>query len=737
MSLIFSTQIKATHIVGGEIYYDNLGGNNYKITLKIYLDCFLGQAPLDNPAFVTIYDANNNVIQTINIPLISQSNVPPSINNPCIQTPNTVCVEEGIYEATVNLPPRTGGYYIVYQRCCRNNSILNIINPGSTGSTYWEHIPGPEVVAVNNCPRFNKFPPIFICNGLQIKFDHAATDPDGDVLVYSLCSPYQGLDGCCPSVQNPAITPNCAAPPPSCPNVNTPPPYTGVNFLSPYTGSYPMSSNPALNINSTTGFLNGVPDINGQWVVGVCVQEWRGSTLIGTHYRDFQFNVVACQISVLAQFNDQTMSVNIAGNIFPNQFCSGYTLQFNNNSINGSSYFWNFGDLGTLADTSHLMSPQYTYPDTGAYLVTLIANPGKPCADTATKVYYVYPNLIPTFTAPPPQCITGNSFNFTVGGQFAIAYTTYTWSFGPSANPVTSNFMSPNGVVYNTPGIYTVTVTLQQKMCKKTLKDTIEVYPRPQANFVADSVSACDPATVTFTNNSVSSGTPTYLWQYSDGGSSTAVSPTHVFTPAGVYNVTLTIISTAGCIDTSKFVVPGMVTVHPLPVAAFSLTPTQTSIFDPDISFFDQSTNAANWYYDFGDGNGSSDQNPTHQYTMAGEFDIVQTVTNQFGCLDTAVRRVIIEPEFRFWIPNCFTPGNHDGMNDVFKPSLIGVEKYLFEIYDRWGECIFRTRDTPTGWNGTYLGKPCKQDVYVWMITFYNTVTLREEVHYGHVTLLK
>lgn len=733
--VVFTIQLKATHIVGGEIYYDKLAGNNYKITLKVYRDCFNGLPPLDNPAFISIFDKNSVLLDTIRLPLISQNNVPPSINNPCIQTPGGVCVEEGIYEGIINLAPRNGGYYVVYQRCCRNNSILNILTPGTTGATYWQHIPGPEVVATNSSPRFNKFPPIFICNGIPIKFDHAATDPDGDVLVYSLCAPYEGLDNCCPIV--PTASPMLSCTGPGFCQYNNPPPYNPIQFVSPYSGTFPMSSNPAVNVNSTTGFLNGVPDIDGQWVVGVCVQEFRGATLIGTHYRDFQFNVVTCSISVLAQFNEQSTPISISGNPFPNQFCNGMNIQFSNNSINGNNYLWNFGDPTTLGDTSQLTNPSYVYPDTGAYLVTLIANPGKPCADTTTKTYYVYPPLAPTLSAPPPQCITGNSFNFNVGGIFAPSYTTFNWNFGASAVPVTSTLQSPNGVTYNSAGVFPLSVIVKQKMCQKTLKDTIEVYPIAIANFVADSVTLCDPASVTFTNNSTSGGVPIYLWEYSDGSSSNETSPTHVFSPAGVYDVTLTIISVAGCIDTTKFVVPGMITVSPLPTAGFSLTPTETSIYEPDINFFDASISSVSWNYNFGDGDGSSDQNPIHTYTKPGEYSIVQTVVNQFGCVDTAIRVVKIIPEFAFWIPNSFTPGNKDGKNDIFMPSVFGVEKYLFEIYDRWGECIFRTRDTPTGWDGTYLNKPCQQDVYVWMITFYNIVTKREEVHYGHVTLLK
>jgi gliding motility-associated-like protein len=70
-------------------------------------------------------------------------------------------------------------------------------------------------------------------------------------------------------------------------------------------------------------------------------------------------------------------------------------------------------------------------------------------------------------------------------------------------------------------------------------------------------------------------------------------------------------------------------------------------------------------------------------------------------------------------------------------PIVFGVEEYKFDIYDRWGEKIFSTTDTTSGWDGTYKGKLCQQDVYVYMITFLNQVTNRDEYHYGHVTLLR
>lgn len=726
----------ATHIVGGELYYDYLGGNQYRVTLKVYRDCINGQAPFDGvPAsgggviypLLTIYDNAGNFIRQDTFPSPVITNVPPSINSNCITTPNSVCVEEGVYTKTITLTPLAGGYHIVYQRCCRNASILNLSGPGNLGATYAEHIPGPEEVIVNSSPRFKKFPPLFLCNGSQINFDHSATDPDGDSLVYSLCTALNGLSACCPAIGSGGT---CAP----CPG--TPPPFSPVPFINPYNGSYPLASSPAIAVNSSNGFMTGVPNINGQWVVGVCVQEYRAGQLIGTHRREFQFNVVNCIIQIKADYNDQSSPAFVGNILLPNQFCTGRTVDFTNFSQGSTFYHWDFGVAGTSADTSNLANPSYTFPDTGLYIITLIADPGKTCSDTIQKPYYVYPLLAPTFTTPSSQCFSGNSFSFTVGGTFE-SYATFYWTFGPNATPATSPVQSPTGIVYNAPGKYIVAVDVKQNVCKKTLVDTIRVYKMPQAQFKVDSVEGCDPVTVTFSNTSVSDFPITYMWYFSDGTTSSQQNPTHVFTPSGVYNVSLAINSSTGCPGTNTFVAPGMVTVYPRPDAAFSFSPDSTTVFDPEIFFTNQSQNTFDWTYDFGDGTSSGAIDPIHSYSTYGDYKVVLTAYNGFGCIDTAVRIVTILPEFKFWVPNTFTPGNKDGLNDVFIPIVICAEEYEFYVYDRWGQLIFKSKTPGEGWDGTFRGKPCQQDVYSWFINFTNAETDRYEEHRGHVNLIK
>src|SRR5438045_2899354 len=108
----------AFHIIGGEMYYTCTGNNNYEITLKIFRDCSASNAaPYDDPAFITVYNATGLPVQTFGVNFPGSTFVQPDLSNPCLQVPPNICVEQGVYEFTANLPPSPGGYDISYQRC--------------------------------------------------------------------------------------------------------------------------------------------------------------------------------------------------------------------------------------------------------------------------------------------------------------------------------------------------------------------------------------------------------------------------------------------------------------------------------------------------------------------------------------------------------------------------------------------------------------------------------------------
>ncbi len=260
----------------------------------------------------------------------------------------------------------------------------------------------------------------------------------------------------------------------------------------------------------------------------------------------------------------------------------------------------------------------------------------------------------------------------------------------------------------------------------------VELYENPVADMGIFSSSGCDPLEVSFSSQSTGASPLTYLWTFSDGVSSSLPNPRHVFSPAGTYQVNLIVSTTSKCVDASS--ATSLVYVNPKPIAGFSVM--------TDNESYVQCTNEASsdvisWHYYFDDGKVSTDINPVHYYLEAGVYDIIQIVSNTYGCMDTDTVEIAYIPEFGFWVPNAFTPGNRDGMNDVFKPKVFGVEEYTFTIFNRWGELIYETHDINEGWNGTYKGANSPMDVYVWKCDFKNKISEATEYHVGHVTLVR
>ncbi len=597
----------STHIVGGELSYECLGNNDYRITLKVYRDCFNGQAPFDNPAHVGIFDGSGSLFTTLDLGFPGSANVPPVLISPCLIPPGNVCVEEAVYQGTINLPPSANGYTLVYQRCCRNGTISNLINPNDVGSTYTASIPGTSLALCNSSPSFNNFPPIFLCANVPINFDHSATDADGDSLVYFICSPFDGG-----SSFNPA------------PNPPDPPPYINVPFSAPYSASNPLGGNPPLFINQQTGLLTGTPTTAGQFVVGICVSEYRNGVLISTSRRDFQFNIVICQAAI-ASIPSQTI------------FCDGYTVNFNGTSINGNSYFWNFGDPGTLGDTANTANAQYTYSDSGTYTVMLVAyDPAGNCYDTAYSVFEVYPLLEPAFINPGAQCIAGNSFDFNAGGSFD-ASASFFWNFGSGLSSTNQN---PVGITYGTTGAFPVELTISQFGCSETFVDTIRILDPPQA-IIGIENQYCAGTNISFQNNSINSDR--WRWDFGipnlQADTSGLFQPVYSFQDTGIYSVSL-IAFNEGCSDTNEV----DFYVYPL------LSPEIIGAGDAclDVNSFDfvasgSFTSDATFLWDFGptaNPTSSAARNPQDVvFQQLGNY-VVSLNISQYGCSKTTTDTV-------------------------------------------------------------------------------------------------
>ena len=337
-------------------------------------------------------------------------------------------------------------------------------------------------------------------------------------------------------------------------------------------------------------------------------------------------------------------------------------------------------------------------------------------------------------TATPGVICAGQSSTLT--GSAAGGTPGYQYAWMPGALPGATNVLVPTATTN-----YTVYVT-DANLCVDSATVSVTVNPNPVALLWGDSLQGCAPRCVNFVDTStVASGNIVqWLWDFGDSSPfSSLQDPSHCYTSAGTYSVTLTVATASGC--TNTFVMPNYVQVFPNPVAEFTAGPQPTTEINPTITFVDQSTGANAWSWSFGDFANSSSllQNPVFTYPTPGCFDVVLEVTTVNGCIDTTVHQICIDPDVTLFVPNAFTP-NGDGANDIFYPLGVGMDPDKFEmwIFDRWGNMIYYTADFAKGWDGMVQGhtNPCQQDVYVWKIKAVDLLGNKHNL-IGHVTLIR
>ncbi len=292
----------ASHIVGGEFELIHLNGFQYRLNLVLYFDQLNGQpTALDQFVNASIFRSSDNTrMLTIQMPLDSSSLV--NYTQPSCSHGELV-TKRLYYTVLLTLSPdlysHPQGYYISWQRCCRNYNISNIFSndpqnsqSGYAGQTFYLEFP-PVVKDgqpfVDSTPRL--FPPLndYACPFRPYYTDFGGIDDDGDSLVYSLVTPLNTRAG-------------VPFPPPG------PRPYPDVTWRPPYGPTNILNGNPDLRI-SRDGFLTVTPTNQGLFVFAVKVEEFRDGVKIGETRRDFQMLVVdACPVAVAPQIKGKKLA---------------------------------------------------------------------------------------------------------------------------------------------------------------------------------------------------------------------------------------------------------------------------------------------------------------------------------------------------------------------------------------------------------------------------------------------
>ncbi len=696
--LLLTPMVYGTHVLGGEMYYDHLGGDQYLITLKLYRDC--GPGNVNNTAFdasaqIAVYDGNGIFQFSVSPPFTGEQVVPVNLSSPCLQAPPTICATWAEYTAVITLPPNSSGYVLSYQRCCRTPTISNLPTGVLQGLTCTVQIP-PASFGSNSSPRFDEYPAIAMCLGEDMVIDHSATDPDGDVLVYDLFTPFAGGDAFDPAP------------------LAGPPPYAGILWAPGYSGASPMDGAPGLAIDAATGEMTIHPTLLGSYAAAVRVREYRNGELVSATIRDLRFDVVAC---------DAFISAAIAAQV-PEDLCAGTTIAFENESVNGESWFWDLGVPGTDADTSRLIEPIWTYADTGTYTVTLVVNPGWPCADTSTAIYRVHYPLDPYFIRPIVRCVD-QAVPFMAQGNFT-ADAIVQWAFD-AAQPA-SDVGVQTSATFGSPGTHAVQFTVQEFGCSASYSDSATVHPRIELEVLTDTA-GCVEAEFFFAASAQAWTPVTYTWVLGDAAVLNGQNTSFIYLDPGVYDVGLTARTDSGCVDTKSIWLTDHVHVFPKPVAAFTVYPTEVSLLDPVVEVTDHSELAVTWAYTIGTDQ-LTEPSFTYEFDDAGVFEVTQTVVSGANCSASETRSVHVSDHL-FFAPTAFTPDG-DGLNDVFLPRVKGARLYELVIMDRWGTELFHTNDPKAGWDGAGL----PQGVFTFKARLSEFGPMNKE-YVGHFTLLR
>jgi gliding motility-associated-like protein len=351
-------------------------------------------------------------------------------------------------------------------------------------------------------------------------------------------------------------------------------------------------------------------------------------------------------------------------------------------------------------------------------LYTFTPNPGQN-ASISTMTIVVNPLTIPVFTQIAPIC----------SGELLALPTT-------SANGI-SGVWSP---VINNLATTTYMFTPNIGQCATTTTMTIVVNPIPVLSFVANVTSGCMPLTVIFTNTTIGGAVNNCSWNFgSIGQSSECDQATYTYQNQGIYDVTLTASNSAGC--SAVFTINDLIEVFPKPDAEFSLTPSITDVLDPVCTLTNESIGATSYLWNFQDGSSSTLTNVVHVFpeTPNANYNVTLLASTIHGCVDSVSYLFTVKDVVIFYIPNTFTPDGNE-LNNIFRPvytSGIDPSGFKMQIFNRWGEIVFETRDINVGWDGTYNSVIVQDGTYTWTLAFKETMSDKRHAHTGNVNVIR
>lgn len=407
--------------------------------------------------------------------------------------------------------------------------------------------------------------------------------------------------------------------------------------------------------------------------------------------------------------------------------CAPLSLNFNDlstSTTSGSTYLWNFGDNAT----SSQQNPAHLYTSTGSYTVKLYVTSPSGCNDSLIKTAYIVVNPSPIANFSNTSSCLNSVSSFTDNSSGLV--TSWSWNFGDGNTSIIQN---PSHV-YSTPGTFSVTLfVLNSSGCSSSITKSVTINNKPLVQFTADSLVGCSPAVINFTNQSTASLGSTNIWYFGDNSTSNLQNPSHTYSVSGNYTIKLIVSESGGCSDSLEKI--NYISIINSPTALFTVSNNTVNLPNAVISFSNTSTNYTNVEWFFGDSQNSNVNNPNHNYTDVGVYEVCLKAYNSNLCYNEFCDNIYVKASNIVAIPSTFTP-NSDNINDILRVKGGPFQEMEFRIFNEWGNLIFSSSSQNDGWDGKFKGD--NQPTGIYEYTLKGTTIENKIVNlYGVVKLIR
>lgn len=783
MSLL---HVQAYHIAGGDLTSTWVGGNNFEIRLTLYRDCSNpAAANFDPTIIITAYVKNTNALQdSFHLDLNSVN--PLALTGAACVPPPTVCMEIGDYVRVISLPPNPNGYYLVWERCCRNSTVTNLQIPDRTPMLFYHEMTDPAIF--NSSPVFNSPPLPFTCVNQFFRFNFDATDADGDSLVYALTTPIAGGNS-----SNMDPNPFSALNSPGGGNDYCPPqPYNDIIWEVGYGVTNICGSNLPLTINSATGLVEGIPDFAGFFAMAVTVYEYRNGIKIGEIKREIEFTVIPCTDNTVPNLSPTALNADY-------EIYETDTLCFTVSAVDpdgDSVYLKHFGEVFAQSPAAGLAPPyavssdtsgkdsasvdfcwytqcwqgrdsvyhlQYEITDNGCPLpllaigkitirvrpVPVVEKPNLLCLELSDSIVTIHKN-------PQPDIIPRYFQFFSLyrsenGGAFQLIKQNPDPSIlllkdSSAPDPLTNDYC------------YYITAT---NTCGEVslFSDTLCTLSQENknVNYISSvSVNPGDESTEITWADFPDGPYSTYLIErrYNEPGSSFSVIASLTgYTSYRYTDFTVFPDKYSYCYRMKNINFCSNESEYSNESCTILLTGESTQFSNRLFwtSYEGWAGDVANYSLERGsESNGFSfaqiAMNPASVYAFEdftistkGGLNSYRIIASEgpggLNATSTSNQTELIQSPL-LYIPNAFTP-NGDDRNNTWSPGFSFVREIEISIFNRWGQQIFFTKSPEGSWDGKFEGRECPEGVYAYLIRYTGYDKNDRYQRTGSITLIR